>query len=210
MRVVSFALFLAATSAHAAGVHYVYVVRHGAYDRDPSARDDRAHNGLNAVGHEQARLVGVRLASLPVHVDHLVSSEFLRAKETADDIGKVLHMTAVRDATLNECHPGSDAACDAARVTEWTKYFAATPDKDTVDVIVTHGNVIRWTLLRALNADTKAWPSLDLANGSISVFAVEASGEVHVVTYDDVGHLPVELQTWLGTGVGVTARATAR
>jgi broad specificity phosphatase PhoE len=202
---------LASRAAPATGVHYVYVVRHGAYDRDPSAHDDRTYNGLNAVGHEQARLVGVRLASLPVHVDHLVSSEFLRAKETADDVGKLLHMTATRDASLNECHPTSSdggdkaeaAACDAARATAWSRFFSATPDHDTVDVVVTHGNVIRWTLLKALGADTKTWPLLDSANGSLTVFAVAPNGDVHVVTYDDVGHLPVEIQTWLGGGVGV-------
>ena len=40
------------------GVHYVYLVRHGTYDRDTTATDDRISNGLNALGHEQAKLVG--------------------------------------------------------------------------------------------------------------------------------------------------------
>ena len=201
------------------GVHYVYVVRHGSYDREPGAGDDRVHNGLNAVGHEQARLVGVRLASLPVHIDRLVSSELLRAKQTADDIGKVLHMTPSREASLDECHPTSidtsaapvdrarAAACDTARAREWSRWFSATPAHDTIDVLVTHGNVIRWTLLRALGADTKTWPLIDSANASLTLFAVAPDGGVHVVSYDDVGHLPVAVQTWAGTGGGYTARS---
>src|SRR5262245_26263548 len=69
------------------GIHYVYLVRHGIYDRDTSATDDRVSNGLNALGHEQARLVGARLAGLGVKFDRLISSELLRAKQTADDMG---------------------------------------------------------------------------------------------------------------------------
>ena len=56
----------------------IYMVRHGIYDRDTSATDDRVSNGLNALGHEQARLAGERLARLPVKFDRLISSEFLR------------------------------------------------------------------------------------------------------------------------------------
>ncbi|HEY4224018.1 MAG TPA: histidine phosphatase family protein [Myxococcota bacterium] len=199
-------LLFAGADGSGHGVHYLYVVRHGIYDRDNTAVDDRSHNGINAKGHEQARLAGVRLASLPLHIDHLVSSEFLRAKETADDIGKVLHLTPARDALLNECTPTTttttNAACDAARAAAWSRWFVATPARDTVDVLVSHGNVIRWTLLRALGVDTRSWPQLDSANGSLTIFAVAPDGSAHLVSYDDVGHLPVSIQTWAGSGGG--------
>ena len=61
-----------AATKPAQGVHYVYMVRHGMYDRDSLATDDRVANGLNALGHEQARLTGARLAGLGVRFDHLV------------------------------------------------------------------------------------------------------------------------------------------
>src|SRR5690349_1983427 len=85
------------------GVHFIYLVRHGIYDLDTTATDDRVANGLNALGHEQARLVGERLAALPLKFDHLISSQFLRAAQTADDMGKAMKMTPTRDAVLNEC-----------------------------------------------------------------------------------------------------------
>lgn len=198
-----------------AGIHYLYLVRHGIYDRDSTASDDRVSNGLNALGHEQARLVGERLSKLPVHFDRLISSELLRAAQTADEIGRWLHMTPARDSLLNECTPTSIsprvmagekpadvAACDSARVLAWQRYFVPTPERDTYDLLVCHGNVIRWTLVRALHSDTKYWSDQDGSNGALSIIAVLPDGRTRLVMYSDVGHLPVEKQTWSGKGGG--------
>jgi len=197
------------------GTHFVYLVRHGIYDRDKNATDDRVSNGLNALGHEQAKLVGARLAGLGVKFDRLISSEFLRAKETADDMGAAMKMTPTRDGVLNECTPAAVsaslmagekpadvAACDSVRAVSWQRYFAPTPDRDTYDVLVCHGNVIRWTLMRALGADTKLWSNQDAGNCSLSIIAVRPDGTIRLVMYSDVGHIPVEKQTWSGKAGG--------
>ena len=199
----------------AQGVHYVYMVRHGMYDRDSLATDDRVANGLNALGHEQARLTGARLAGLGVRFDHLVSSEYLRAKQTADDMGAIMKLTPTRDGALNECtpttlyppymanhSPAEIAECDSARQVQWARYFVPTPERDTYDVLVCHGNVIRWTLMKAATADPRNWHLLDVGNGSLTVFAIRPDGVVRVVTYSDTGHLPVAKQTWSGKGWG--------
>ena len=197
------------------GVHYLYLIRHGIYDRDTTATDDRVSNGLNARGHEQAKLVGARLAALPIKMTHLVSSEFLRAAQTADDIAPFIKLTPTRDGSLNECTPSSNtmsatatettrslAECDSARALAWRRYFVPTPDRDTYDVLVCHGNVIRWTLMRTVGADTKNWLNLDSGNGSLTIVAVRADGSTRLVMYSDVGHIPWEKQTWSGKGGG--------
>ncbi len=197
------------------GVHYVYLVRHGIYDRDTTVTDDRVGNGLNAQGHEQARLVGERLAGLGVIFNHLESSELLRAAQTADDMGHVMGMTPKRDAVLNECFPTSNnarymasekpneiAECDSARLVQWERYFGPTPDSDTYDVLVCHGNVIRWTLMRTVGSDTKNWLNLDCGNGSLTIVAVRPDGAARLVMYSDVGHIPPSRQTWSGKGGG--------
>ena len=193
------------------GIHYVYMVRHGNYDRDTTATDDRVANGLSPLGHEQAKLIGARLAALPVKMTHLVSSEFLRAAQTADDIGRMLKLKPSRDGALNECFPSSNDAriaarekpedittCDSARAVQWQRYFLPTPDRDTYDLLVCHGNVIRWTLMRTVGADTKNWLNLDSANCALTIIAVRPDGTARLVTYSDTGHIPWEKQTWSG------------
>jgi serine/threonine-protein phosphatase PGAM5 len=204
-----------APSKPVTGIHFVYLVRHGIYDRDTSATDDRVSNGLNALGHEQARLAGARLAALGIKFDRLISSEYLRAKQTADDMGAPMKMTPTRDGLLNECTPSSSnarlmagekpedvAACDSVRAVAWQRYFVPTPDHDTYDVLVCHGNVIRWTLMRALAADTKHWSDQDIGNASLSIIAVRPDGSIRLAMYSDVGHVPVEKQSWSGRGGG--------
>ena len=98
--------------------------------------------------------------------------------------------------------PQDVAACDSARVVGWGRYFQPNPDHDTFDVLVCHGNVIRWTWMRAVGADVKNWANLDAGNASLTIIAVRPDGSVRPVMYSDVGHLPVEKQTWSGRGGG--------
>jgi serine/threonine-protein phosphatase PGAM5 len=197
------------------GVHYVYLVRHGDYEHDHADKDERVHMGLDSLGHEQARMIGQRLAALPVTFDRLVSSEFLRAKQTADDVGRILRKSPVRDSLLNECAPTSVdparmaedtpaelAACDSARARAWRRYFTPTPDRDTYDLLVCHAHVIRWTLMKALGADTRHWTDQDAANAALTIIAIRPDSSVRLVTYNDTGHIPVGKQTWSGRGGG--------
>lgn len=210
-------------SARPHGIHYLYLVRHGAYDPDTVDTDDRTGSPLNALGHEQARLIGERLAALPVRLHALVSSDFTRARETADDMGRILHMTPVRDSLLHECTPATDRAdimktttpeavalCESNLQAAWNKYFVPTPEADTYDVLVCHGNVIRWTVAHALGMDPRTWLRMDIGNGSLTVLTVRADGLVRMATFSDVGHLPVAEQTWTGTGGGWGKKAAAK
>jgi serine/threonine-protein phosphatase PGAM5 len=196
------------------GVRFVYLIRHGMYDRVDSL-DDRTANGLNTLGHEQARLLARRLGALHVRARLLVSSDYTRARETADEIGAVLGIHAARDTLLEECTPRSiraapagDAdsaeamACEDRLEAAWRKYFRPSPDADEQDLVVCHGNVIRWFVCRALGSDARRWILMDIANASLTVVAVRPDGSARLVIYSDVGHLPVSKQTWLGRGPG--------
>lgn len=196
------------------GIRYVYLIRHAVYDRVDSL-DDRIANGLNALGHEQARLIAKRLAGLPVKPRLLVSSDLMRARETADAIGEKLSLRPEQDTLLAECTPPSSrpgldekqdpkemADCLANLQAAWAKYFRASPEGDAHDVLVCHGNVIRWFVNRALANDVRHWTSLDIGNASLTIVAVQPDGTTRVVLYSDVGHLPVAKQTWAGRGAG--------
>jgi serine/threonine-protein phosphatase PGAM5 len=197
------------------GIHYLYLIRHGAYDSDPDRNvDDVVANGLNPLGHEQARIVGARLAALPIKPASLVSSTYRRARETAEDIGRVLGMKPTLDSLIHECTATSDraslmrdpaqeiAACDSNLARAWTKYVVPTPDADRHDILVCHGNVIRWFVSHVVNADPRRWPWMEIGNASLTIIAVRPDGTTRLVCYSDVGHLPVSKQTWTGRGAG--------
>jgi serine/threonine-protein phosphatase PGAM5 len=202
------------TPTRGPGIHYVYLIRHGAYDRD-STTDEVAGNGLNALGHEQARLIGARLAAVPIHPATLVSSTLRRARETADDMAVAMKLTPLRDSLLQECTPTSErtdymrnhtaaeiALCDSNLATAWTRYMTPAAGADRHDVLVCHGNVIRWFVSRGLLGDPRRWHLMEIGNASLTILAVRPDGTTRLVSFSDVGHLPVAKQTWTGRGPG--------
>ena len=222
MKLVPSLLILAALAlpiAHSAtaatpqpGLRTIYLIRHGFYDRADSA-DDRVGKHLVPLGRDQAILIGKRVAALPVKMTSLTSSTLSRAMETGDLMAALLHMPCSRDSLLSECTPPTNRA-DIARdhdSTEtataeiqleqaWAKYMRPSPDGDAHDVLVCHGNVIRWMTCRALGVDTRQWATMDIGNGSLTVIVIRPDGTPRLVTFSDVGHLPVAKQTWSGKG----------
>ena len=203
--------------ARARGVRYLYLVRHGMYDRVEDV-DDRVGNGLDALGRDQARLVAARFAALPVRIATLVCSDLTRARETADAIGRALDLVPVPDSLLRECTPTAGRAesmgrqadedakqCAVQLEAAWKKYVRPAPDADVRDVLVCHGNVIRWFVARALGLDPGGWARMDIGNASVTVIAVAADGTARLAAFSDVGHLPPALQTWTGRGAGWSA-----
>jgi len=202
------------------GIRFVYLVRHGWYEfGDP--RDDRTGKGLDSLGRVQAKLVGERFAALPVRMNTLVSSTLTRAAQTADDMGVLLGMQPARDSLISECQSPSVRAdlnarepqvdqdtCQARMERAYARYIRPAGSRSDVhDVLVAHGNVIRWFVVKALGADTRKWIDLDLGNASITAIAVRPDGTAKLAAFSDTGHLPVSAQTWTGRGAGWSAPA---
>lgn len=194
------------------GVRYVYLIRHGEYDHEDTA-SSLVGKPLVPLGHEQARLTGERLAGLQLDFSTFVSSQYTRARETADDIGEQIGLTPARDSLLNECTPSSAApsdaaaegkstACDTRLEAAWAKYMQPSADHDAYELLVCHGNVIRWFVSRALGSDGKEWRGMVIGNASITVIAVRSDGSMRLATFSDTGHIPADKQTWLGVGPG--------
>jgi serine/threonine-protein phosphatase PGAM5 len=201
--------FVSAAAIHAAendkGVHTLFLVRHGIYDAVRGA-DSKTANALNPLGREQAELIAARLAALPIKFTTIVSSEFTRARETGDIIAAKLGAKCERDGLLNEgTPPGIDIAPPkatpdpgaAAQFNEaWTRYSRPTPDAARNDILVCHGNVIRWLVCKALGVDSAQWTRMGAANCALTVIRIEPDGVARVLVYNDVSHLPLEKQTW--------------
>jgi serine/threonine-protein phosphatase PGAM5 len=211
----------AAEAPPAPGTHVLYLIRHGYYDsKDPA--DARVGKHLDDLGREQARLVAGRLASLGVTFAGVRTSTYTRAMETGDIIGKALGLAVTRDSLLSECTPPTSRAdirhdtpgeADSAQTqlnAAWAEYAKPSHAGDTHEILVCHGNVIRWFVTRALGADTRQWGQMDIANGSVTIITIKPDGNTRLVVFSDVGHLPLDKQTWAGKGPGWTTAKVAR
>ena len=186
----------------------IILVRHGNYVEDPGV-DERVGPGLSPLGAAQARLAGARLAGLPTRFDAMRVSPMQRARDTAAIIGQEFpgrHFEVVDD--LAECTPPTRrteitadekpadlAACKARLDRVFAKYFRPAADREQTDLIVCHGNVIRYLVTRALGVDTSAWLEMSVGHASITRIRVEADGRYKVISVGDVGHLPPALRT---------------
>lgn len=185
----------------------VYLIRHGAYLPDPKA-DPIAGPGLTPLGVAQARLIAGRLDKMPVRFHSMTASTLTRARETA----AVMHETLAdvpfaESALLAECTPvaaiepqgqsaAEQSACTQRLAAAFAKFFAPATGAERHDVLVAHGNVIRYFVAKSLNVDPRAWVGMSVAHASLSIVRVRPDGSYSVLSVGDVGHVPDNLQSW--------------
>jgi serine/threonine-protein phosphatase PGAM5 len=189
----------------------IYLVRHGAYVADPKA-DPQLGPGLTALGIAQARLVAARLRGMNVNFESMTSSTMTRAKETAAVMHESLPDVPVgQSALFVECTPPAfralkdesveeQAACAKRLDTAFSERFIPAGHADGSDLIVAHGNVIRYLITKALGVDTRAWLGMTVAHASLTVIRVRPDGTMSVLAVGDAGHLPPNMQSWGGEG----------
>jgi serine/threonine-protein phosphatase PGAM5 len=201
-------LAIAAGPARAAGWRTLYLVRHGEYDHaDP--RPETVGKGLVPIGVAQARLLGARLRGLGVRFDAFDASPLTRARQTAEVLRDELPGSTLRIVPdLAECTPPTwrvevvadekpeeMQACRERLDRLFAERFVPSPDRDRHELIVAHGNVIRYLVTRALGVDTTAWLEMSVHNASLTVIRVEPDGRFKVIAVGDNGHLPPSLET---------------
>ena len=195
-------------------IRNVYLIRHGEYDQDDE-RDPDVGRGLVGLGYAQARLIADRLATTGETFTSLEASTMTRARETAEVIAARLpdlDLALYRD--IRECTPTTRrldimeredplevAACEDSLAVAWNRIFTPADDADAHDIVICHGNVIRWFVTRALDVDTEAWLGMSIANCSLTVIQVKPDGSCKLVAYADAGHIPPRMQTYPGTTV---------
>lgn len=180
------------------------LVRHGHYAADPLA-DPKLGPGLTALGVAQARLAGARLAGFPQPFEAVLASPLQRAAETArviaSDLGADVRVQTV--AELEECTPPTwreqqvkdepiedQKACAAQLDRLFAERFVPATGGERRELLVAHGNVIRYLITKALRVDTKAWLEMSVGHASLTTIRVEADGTFKVIAIGDVGHLP--------------------
>ncbi len=194
------------------GVRTLYLIRHGQYDHD----DDRSSDigkALVPLGIAQSKLVANRLKSLPVKMSSLISSTMTRARQTAMIINQDFPELELQQTRLiRECTPptwredimeGEDPEelkkCTDNLDAAFSKYFIPSPDEeDQNDIIVCHGNVIRYFVTKVLKVETMSWLQMTTGNCGLTVVRIKPDGSMKLVSFNDMGHIPPNLRTVIG------------
>ncbi len=190
------------------GVRTIYLIRHGDYDHDDES-DPEIGKALIPLGVAQARILGARLRGMPVEFSSLHSSTMTRARETALVIGEEIPDLELQISPLiKECTPptrredimAEETAEDLAKCVDqleeaYPVFFTPSPDADRHDLIVCHGNVIRYFVTKVLEVDTTAWLGMSIGNCSLTVIKIKPDGSMKLLSFCDVGHLPPNLST---------------
>lgn len=190
----------------------VTLVRHGRHDRtstDPSGGD------LLEMGCEQAEYAADAIRQgLPVTAIH--SSTMRRARSTAQVISSripwaiynedkmlveaVFHVPQHSQDVFNQLYDDvtpSTVANHRVRMAYAYKHYMCPPDsdEDQHDVLVCHGNVIRYFIVRAMHAPLRLWTQMEIYHASITRLLVDEAGKIRLVTHNEVSHLPRALWT---------------
>ncbi len=186
-------------------VRRLIFLRHGQYDELALSRGGGA---LTPLGRKQAAHTAKALRQLPVSV--VWSSTLRRASETASIVASKQPRARVkRSSLLCEVVPTKlprsiklRVRVDATHVKNdriradraFTKLFRAAQGERT-EIVVCHGNLIRYLVCRALGIEPKLWMRLDSTHCGLTEFRVLPRGVVRVVRYNDVGHIPPSMRT---------------
>ena len=81
--------------------------------------------------------------------------------------------------------------------TAFRRYFRRAHNEDRHELIVCHGNIIRYLVCRAIDAPTEHWTSLDVRNTGLCEISIESNWRTTLLAFNDTGHLPASLLTFV-------------
>lgn len=210
--VLPFNLYSQISSEEQKGIRTIYLIRHGEYDQTDTTDSDVGKK-LTPLGIAQARLLSARLKAMPIEFTSLTSSTMTRARETATVINqdfsglKLQQSELIRECTpptwrkdiMDETDSLELVECKANLEKAFEDIFVPSPDsKDRNDIIVCHGNVIRYFVTKVLNVDTMSWLQMSISNCSLTIIRVLPDGKKKLDAFSDYGHIPENMRTFTG------------
>ncbi|MDH3267947.1 MAG: histidine phosphatase family protein [Ignavibacteria bacterium] len=194
------------------GGRTIYLIRHGEYNQADTSDSDLGKE-LTPLGIAQARLLSARLKSMPIKFTSLFSSTMTRAKQTTQIINDDFPELNIKESNfIRECTPPTwrediMTKTDHKELTEcvdnlekaFREFFIPSPDaSDRNDIIVCHGNVIRYFVTKVLKVDTMAWLQMSISNCSLTIVRILSDGSMKLDAFSDFGHIPENMRTFTG------------
>jgi serine/threonine-protein phosphatase PGAM5 len=96
---------------------------------------------------------------------------------------------------MERTDPGEVQACNEQLERAFAMFFTPSPSGDVHEILVCHGNVIRYFVTRVLEVDPEAWLGMSIGNCSLTVVRVNPDRTMKLFVFGDVGHIPPNLQT---------------
>ena len=185
------------------GERILYLVRHGQLDLR-AFRENQFSAGLTPIGREQARFTAKRLRLLDVSA--VYCSTLGRARETAEIISKEFPKIVVRPSNLLWELPNLGPVNDETwqRIfakgkqrgeRAFIKYVHPTRQRQRIEILISHGNLIRYFACRVLGIDPGSWSSLGTSHCGITQVRVAPQNNVRIICYNETGHLPARLRS---------------
>jgi serine/threonine-protein phosphatase PGAM5 len=208
----SASIFCQNSDSNKKGTRTIYLIRHGHYD-ESDERDEITGKGLTPLGIAQTKLLSTRLKAMSVEFTSLTSSTMTRARQTAMIINEEFpELELKQNELICECTPPSwrkdiMAGVDTTEKKQcvknieqaFAKYFIPSPDdNDKHDLIVCHGNVIRYFVMKVLNVDTMSWLQMSITNCSLTIVMIKSDGTMKLDAFSDYGHIPENMRTYTG------------
>lgn len=192
------------------GTKLLYLVRHGQEDKEN--RQEELGGRLSDVGIAQAQATAEYLRYTAF--DAIFASTLRRADETVDLIAAFhpevpLQKTAelwesvpTIPSTLQnvvvDLTPAKIAAEQQRIAAAFDRFFApAAAEKDVQNLIVCHGNLIRYFVCRVLAAPADMWVNLEIANCGITRVEVRPNGRLVLVSHNEHQHIPSKYHTYI-------------
>jgi len=192
----------------------LYMIRHGQYDTQEKSPDG---GSLTDIGRQQAACAGKAVSRITV--DKIHASTMTRAIETTNIIAQELaadyatydvireaiptippriasEILGLMDGNPNFTHDNIER--DRKRADQAFEQFFGAPATDapnTHELLVCHGNIMRYLVCRALDVNVDAWAKLNINHCGITIITVDEQARRRLVTHNATGHLPIHLLT---------------
>jgi len=181
------------------GTRTLLLVRHGEYALEDGGR-------LTPTGREQAAVTGRWIAAQGMPVAALWSSTLVRARQTATILSsaigepKVRAVGVLREGMYTKVKGWNDVTEeeqeeDRARGDRAFSQFFKTSRTDRLEVVVCHGNLIRYFVCRALKVPIVRWTRMNSSHCALTRILIRDTGAIRVVSYNETAHLPPKLVT---------------